>query len=199
MITFESQFSPTVNSIKAQIAEDIRVLDFRPDTVADFGCGDGRTTLALSILLHPARLTGIDNDQNVNNAANTQLSTLKPRLTELNIPLPIFIVGDVVTGQDLPSEVEFGYSRRLLGNVWGPFCENLAAAQQVLQKAICNISRSLSSKGWLIMVEESAQHNDYTKYLEEAGLFVQEKTTFTYSGTVLPMTRYVCRKQPTAK
>lgn len=194
-MTFESQLLSIFDDTKSQIAEDIKALNFSPDIVADYGCGIGITTLALSVLLHPISIIGIDNDLAAIKIAKVQTPELIHRLTESNISQPVFAVGDVVTGKGLPCEISFGYSRRLLGNVWRPFYEDPVTEQTVLNKALFNISSSLSRKGWLIIVEETAQHNNYTRYLEEAGLVVQERVDFTYSGTVLPMKRYICRKQ----
>jgi tRNA1(Val) A37 N6-methylase TrmN6 len=159
--------------------------------MADYGCGTGLRTIALMEQLSASHATGVDTDPNAIAQALSFVSQLQATHVPVLKGLPQFIVGDVVTGENLPSDVQIAFSRRLLTNLLG---SSHHGAPSRLASALRNIAQSLAPGGYAMFIEEAAQHGDFTSALEHASLRVFPREQFRYKEKVIPMVRYVCIK-----
>jgi len=152
--------------------------------VCDVGCGTGLRTFALSIELPESNCIGLDvsgSDQwpsrNVLQEAQSkaQGEPRKGSVRSRGLPkavldlleegrVPEFRVGNVVTGEGLPKDLDLVYANRLLPNLGGT---------GDVTKAITNIAESLRQGGFFLSLEYAKAELD--ELLEHEGLRIIEK------------------------
>lgn len=206
-------FLSRINEDKEQLQNDLADINLPLPTgkICDFGCGLGFTTYCLASILNATESVGIDVDPHSINQAkkwfeaiklhtqftsemtlsdniiyqksNLLLGTLKP---------PEFVVGDVISGENLPSDITLAYCRKLLVNILhGNHKDNLHGIDRT-RLAINNIVKTIAHGGWFVAVEEFSGGN-FSQLLEEQGLQRINVTQFSLSK-IVPCTRYVYRK-----
>jgi hypothetical protein len=206
-------FLVEVNEQKKRLQEDLKAIKhFSSDIkVCDFGCGFGHTTYCLSSILSATESIGIDSDPFAIHKASLWFDAVKlqkqlsveeeisddiltqetDRILEIVRP-PEFLVRDVVSGKDLPSEIDLAYCRKLLVNIGVGNYENNVSGIAGCKLAIKNIVKTMTPGGWFVAVEQ-VQGVDFSHLLEDEGLHYENKTRFQLGGG-LPCYRYVYRK-----
>jgi SAM-dependent methyltransferase len=206
-------FLNKVSDEKKLLGEDLKLIEhpLSNGKICDFGCGSGYTTYSLMSILNATEGIGIDIDpaaihraalwfkaiklhkqlnakENLSDSVITQeanhiLGIVKP---------PEFKVGNVVSGENLPSDVSLAYCRRLLVNiVHGNYHDNLSGAERA-KLAIKNMVNSIIPGGWIVAVEDASGGN-FCRLLEEENLYCWNIIRFQLNG-VIPFYRYVYRK-----
>ncbi len=206
-------FLAEIKEQKKRIQEDLKAITLSSSDirVCDFGCGCGYSTYCLASILNASQLIGIDSDPVVIHKANNWFKAVKLHkqlsvkeeipddiLTqEANqilgiVKHPEFLVGNVVLGKDLPSDIDLAYCRRLLVNIGVGNYENNVSSINGCKLAIRNIVKTIKPGGLFVVVEE-VQRVDFSQLLEEAGLYYQDKSYFQLGGAI-PFYRYTYRK-----
>jgi hypothetical protein len=83
---------------------------------------------------------------------------------------PTFQIGDIVTGENLPSDLDFVYCKKLLQNVLevNSGYPNTLQGEDGVKSVIKNIATSVKQGGRICLVEPVS--TDFMPYLEQAGL-----------------------------
>ncbi len=157
--------------------------------VGDFGCGKGYVTLCLMLMLQANESIGIDrftgdawtssyqNVQNFWDDVKRSLLNDSPQEDSLQWDLrqlfsqsrfPTFQQGDVLQGHNLPSDLEFAYCKKLLGNIYSGEYENIPNGEKGLNQMLANIAAALKQGGIFCAVEKATVN--YTPFIEQAGL-----------------------------
>jgi len=206
-------FFDKISETKKQLQEDLEVVElpWSNRKICDLGCGFGYTTYCLTSLLKTTQTTGIDIDPLAINQAENWFKAVKlyEQLTseqELSDDVltaeakkilgieqpPNFVVGDVISGENLPLNVSLAYCRRLLVNiVHGDYKDKLSGIERV-KLVIRNITNTIVPEGWFVAVEESSG-GDFSKFIEEEGLSCVNIIPFQLSG-IVPYRRYIYKK-----
>jgi SAM-dependent methyltransferase len=116
------------------LASELKKL--KPNSTADIGCGDGRTTLRVARQFHQTEFFGYDYSGAMITNAKMQLSN------EINIENINFAQADILN--DLPQKFDSLYTTRCLINL---------PAWELQQQAISNICDALNDNGVYIMIE----------------------------------------------
>jgi SAM-dependent methyltransferase len=206
-------FLQKLDAEKIQIANDLKSINFPlpSEAIGDFGCGSGYTTYSLMSILRVPETIGIDIDKHAINQASLWFegvrsylkNQLKEELSEdtiiektnnrLGIVIPPrFIVGDVISGNNLPSFLGIAYCRMLLANLLINCEKDGFSGIDRTKMAINNIGKSLLPGGWFIAVEIEGVNLD---------MLFDEETYYCVNidhsplGWVDPYRRYVYRKR----
>jgi SAM-dependent methyltransferase len=199
-----------IKNNKEQLKEGLRDIELPLpiSKISDFGCGFGFTTYCPTSILNITESIGVDLDPLLIDQANKWFKAIKLHIqfeSEKILPdnivyqranmllevlqPPAFIVGDVISGENLPSGIALAYCRKLLGN----YKDNLSGIDQA-RLAINNIAKNIVHGGWLVAVEESSGGN-FSQLLDQQGL-TQVSITQSSPNKIVPLyTRYVYRKQ----
>lgn len=206
-------FINNISNEKKLLQEDLKALELplQVGNVSDFGCDCGLTTYCLTSIVNATKTIGIDNNPtSINRAMHwyeavkwhiqlTNKETLSDDIMSQKANLllgisrpPEFIVGDVISGENIPSEISLAYCRRLLVNIaHGKYEDNLSGVERA-RLAIKNMARKIISGGWFIALEESSGGN-FSQLLEEEGLQRINVAPFQVNS-IVQYTRYVYRK-----
>ena len=208
--------------------EDVRVdlvsieLSASEPKVLDIGCDVGIETIALASVLETSVVIGIDKQPDAIVIANHWNKEAEKyiRLSEGNEDavnkaltlfgvrcFPKFIIGDVVSGQNLPVQIDLVYSRKLLVPIHENEYDNPISGDFGVTISIGNIANTIRSGGWAILIEKDLRaygiDKDFIPLIEQAGLNlvgVERLTRFDILSTgkrsIIPYhyIRYVCRK-----
>jgi len=198
---------------RKEIHEDLKGINLSllGGKVCDFGCGNGYTTYCLTAILNATESIGVDSDPiaidraslwfkavklykqfSAKEEISDDILTQKTNQTLGIIKPPEFLVRDVVSGEDLPSDISFAYCQKLLVNIGAGNYKNNISGITGCKLAIQNIVKTMLPGGWLVAVEET-QGGDFSQLFEEEELFYVAKSYFQYQG-VLPFYRYVYKK-----
>jgi SAM-dependent methyltransferase len=173
------------------IQEEISSLDLNltEGKIGDFGCGGGYSTLALSAVLKSSKSIGIDkNSQEIRYARDIfekllheipniqhdqgrdDLQDTLQHLVQRHITIE-FRVGDIITGQSLPTGLHLAYCKRLLLNIYRSQYGNAVEGEDGVMSAITNIAASVRPEGLVIVIEHAGI--DFRPFLEQVGLVYQ--------------------------
>jgi hypothetical protein len=199
---------------KEQLQNDLADIELPLPTgkICDFGCELGFTTYCLASILNATESVGADIDVSAINQAKKwfkainlyiQFTSEKPLSDDIvyeksNLLLgilkpPEFAICDVVSEENLPSDISLAYCRKLLVNIaCGNYSDNIFDIDKV-RLTIKNIAKKIVHGGWLIVVEETKGGN-FSHLLEEQGLRRINVAQFSLNK-IVPYTRYVYRKQ----
>jgi len=161
------------------IRQDIAGLSRIPRNckIADFGCGDGYTTLAIMLELDASECIGVDH------YAQHQLDEIKDAIINDSLPsdlqepiqkltngerYPTFLREDIVIGESLPRNLDLAYCKKLLGNIYTGEYNNSIKADDGVNRAISNIIKTIKLGGQLCLVEKDTK--DFTPYLKQHNL-----------------------------
>jgi hypothetical protein len=175
------------------LQEELRSVSLNiPDSrVGDFGCGAAYTTLSLMLLLMANECVGIDKfagdsfspscqevrqgfdavkDTILNAPGNLQENALKRDIWKLfsGARCPTFQQGDVLIGHNLPSNLDFAYCKRLLGNIYSGEYDNSPKGEEGVSRAINNMVGTLRQGGILCVVEKANIY--FAPSIERTGL-----------------------------
>lgn len=129
------------------------ILRYKPSSVADLGCGDGRTTISCAAAFPEVMFAGYD-------YANSMVENARRNAEVAGITNISFKRGDVM----LPFEIrsDFVYTTRCLINL---------ADWEAQQHAIANISGLLPSGGIYLMIENFVEgHENFNSLRKSFGL-----------------------------
>jgi len=206
-------FFHTIDDQKKLLSEDLKAIKFPLPVgkIVDFGCGSGYTTYCLTSILDAPEAIGIDIDPNAIYRAALWFKAVKWHvehsteeklsdsviIQQSNLKLgiikpPEFIVGDVVSGKNLPSGVSLAYCRRLLVNIVHDNYDDGSSGTDRAKLAIKNMVGTIIPGGWFIAVEEASGGN-FCRLLEEENLYCVNIIRFHLDG-VVPYYRYVYGK-----
>jgi len=161
--------------------------------VGDFACGWGNTSLSLMLELQCRECIGVDQfEKNINldvpsiqdveeqfekikNIAikNTNSFENSRGINDIHYLLeserfPTFQIGNIVTGNNLPSELDFIYCKKLLQNILEGGYSNPKQGDEGVKLAIKNIANAVKQQGHICLVEPAG--TNFMAYLEQAGL-----------------------------
>lgn len=161
--------------------------------IGDFACGWGKTSLGLMLELPCRECIGVDRfeknlvldvpsiqdvQEQFEEIKSIVLSSSNPlqedrAITELrplieNERLPKFQIGDIVAGENLPSELDFVYCKKLLQNIPGGAYSNRHQGDDGIKLAIKQIASSVKRGGHICLVEPAGIN--FMLYLEQEGL-----------------------------
>lgn len=180
---------------REDIQEDLMGLELDAShlRIGDFGCGWGYTTLSLMLELLTSECIGVD--QFIKNPlldvpsiedVNLQFDELKNQVLSNSYPseddsikgavhhvfhkghFPRFQVGDVVTDNNLPSNLDFTYCKKLLQNICEGAYNNSYKSKEGIRLAINYLSKTVKQGGLICIVEPAG--TDFMPFLEQAGL-----------------------------
>ena len=168
-------------------------LDLRKCRIGDFACGWGYTTLGLMLELRHCDCIGVDRfeknlildvpsiqdmHEQFNEVKNMVLQKTNSSKNNggindfyhllSNERFPRFQTGDIVAGDNLPSELDFVYCKKLLQNVFKGGYSNSCQGDDGVRFAVEHIANAVK-RGGLICLVEPADTN-FMAFLERAGL-----------------------------
>ena len=206
-------FFVEIEEQKKRIQKDLQVVELPllNRRICDFGCGLGYTTYCLASMLNATESIGVDTDPAIIHKASLwfkavklhkQLSAKEEATDEILtqeanqmlriVQSPEFLVRDVVSGEDLPSNINLAYCRKLLVNILAGNYENNISGIDGCKLAIKNMAKTITPGGWLVAIEEK-QGGDFSQLFEMGGLYCVDKT-YLQLGSAIPCYRYVYRK-----
>ncbi|RIK31686.1 MAG: hypothetical protein DCC56_05750 [Anaerolineae bacterium] len=180
---------------REDVQEDLRGLKLAPLAlrVGDFGCGWGYTTLSLMLELQTFECFGVDRftknlvldvpsiedvnlqfnelrEEVLSNAYPPEEHNIKSEIHQIlqNSPFPKFQVGDVVTGDNLPSNLDFIYCKKLLQNIFDGGFNQYHKGDEGVNLAINRIFHAVKQDGVICIVEPAG--TNFMPFLEQNGL-----------------------------
>lgn len=190
--------------------------------VLDIGCDVGIETIALASILNSSVVIGIDKQPEVIAIAQSWLEEAEKyfRLSEDNGDTsnkvftlfglrryPEFMVGDLISGLNLPFQVDLVYSRKVLVPIYENEYDNPKSGDQGVTIAIENLAKTLRSDGLAIVIEKNLRaynnNKDFIPFFEQTGLklircepLMRFDILKTGKRSIIPChyIRYVCRK-----
>lgn len=181
----KSKYQQFVDYVKPEIEElqeDLRGLPLTVMSykVGDFGCGWGYITWCLMHEIPNSECIGIDKFDPENPPTLSKwrfsLDNVQSLFRRFGVePSPDFRQGDIVKGENLPSDFDIVYCKRVLFNI---FVSNDGCAK--LNQAIHHIADALKYNGWFCLIE--IQEAQFKSVLEEN--LVQAKLEFTAHRSV---------------
>lgn len=141
-----------LREIEARALGDF-IIKLAPKRIADFGCGDGCTTITTASKLSSAKFSGFDySDSMILNANNN--------LSKTNLDNVTFKIGDITS--PINDSFDLIYTTRCLINI-----TNI----DLQYKAILNIHSSLLKDGYFIMIENFIEgQNNFNELRKAYGL-----------------------------
>jgi len=164
------EFLNIVKPKKEELREDLSnlpIIEYKK--VGDFGCGWGYFTWCLKHEIPDSECIGIDifdpnNPPNFSDIINKSIFTLD-RVKNLFIEYAEesldFRKGNIITGENLPSDFDFIYCKRVLLNIFG----GIENKEDYLKQTIHNIGNAIKYNGWLCLIE--VQEPRFNKILDE--------------------------------
>jgi hypothetical protein len=168
-------------------------LGLSPFKIAEVGCGWGYTTLSLMLELQTSECIGVDQfvknylldvpsiedvnlqfdeikNEVLSNAYTSEDDSIKGEIHHIFHKgcFPEFQVGDVVTGDNLPLNLDFIYCKKLLQNIFDGGYGNHYKGDEGVNLAINHISRTVKQGGLICIVEPAG--TNFMPFLEQAGL-----------------------------
>jgi len=160
--------------------------------IGDFGCGWGFATLSLILELNAAESIGIDQfvqddflDVPSFEGARSQFDQLRVSVTTLpqdnatrmdilhlldSGRFPTFLIGDIVTGANLPSNLDLAFCKHTLYNIFaGGYATNDLKGEIGVVSAIENIASAIKAGGLVCAVEPANSEVDFKLLFEQAG------------------------------
>jgi hypothetical protein len=209
--------------IREDIREEFELLDidFKGKRICDFGCGIGLLTFGLALETTGTRCIGVDlfeNDTGFDlQVINKHVDILKTACGENPVTwrkfpeaiceliedarIPQFLKGNIVLGINLPGSIDRGYCKKLLTNLIGKEYQGMPTGEAALQSGLRNISRCLSSTGFLCAVEYNkdfslAHHLKQSgfKVIKQVRLLRNEIRSHGRTNVQSTMALYLCSK-----
>jgi len=168
-------------------------LDLSKCRIGDFACGWGYTTLSLTLELQCSECIGIDRfEKNLildvpsiqdvqeqfsevknlvfQNSSSLQNNRAIDDIHHLlrNERFPRFQIGDIVAGDNLPSELDFVYCKKLLQNVFEDGYSNSRQGDDGVRSVVKHIANAVKRGGLICLVEPAG--TNFMPFLEQAGL-----------------------------
>lgn len=168
------QFLDNVESARKELREDLANLPIgnRKYLVGDFGCGRGYNTWGLMFEIPNSECVGVDkfdpneppSIEDVLRGEPFSFESVSNQFNEFGlsqvIHSPSVTKGDIVTGENLPINLDLIYCKRVLYNISTGDNGDTAILQ-----AIKNIANALLFEGWFCFVEPDG--NNIKSILEE--------------------------------
>jgi len=162
--------------------------------VGDMGCGWGFTTLSLTLELRPSECIGIDQFVRdsifgvpafedvqslfsviragvIDQASEVQRDDLRNDLRRLFQEgyYPVLRASDIVTGENLPSELDLVYCKKVLKNIFDGAYANPRSGAEAVASAIRNIAHAVKRGGQVCIVEPACEIN-FPSFFGQSGL-----------------------------
>jgi hypothetical protein len=180
---------------REDLQQDIKGVDLRLDEcrIGDFACGWGYTSLGLMLELKCHECIGVDRfeknpdldvpsledvnnqlkeirDMALTNPSPLQHNKVIAEISNLfiNEHIPNFQIGDIITGDNLPSDLDFVYCKKFLRNVFDGGYSNSRHGEEGVRLAVKNIANAVKQGGQVCLVEPAG--TNFMTYLEQAGL-----------------------------
>jgi SAM-dependent methyltransferase len=157
--------------------------------VLNIGCDVGVETIALASVLDASEVIGIDKRPDAIAMASRWREEAERyiRISEGNgdsvnkalvifgvRSFPEFVTGDVVSGQNLPVQVDLVYSRKVLVPIHENEYDNPISGDNGVIIAIDNMAKTMRSGEWAIFIEKNLRayniNKHFTDFIEQAGL-----------------------------
>jgi len=156
------QFLEFIKDKREELLEDLLDLPLRKiKEVGDFGCGRGFFTWCLKHEIPNSACVGIDtfDPKTPPDFYEFSIDIVRNFFKEYADESIDFVKGNLVTGENLPSEFDLIYCKRVLFNIYNHYWFD------ELKKSIDNIANALKSCGWLCLIE--IQETKFKEILEK--------------------------------
>jgi len=178
---------------REDLQQDLKGLDLSlaECRIGDFACGWGNTSLGLMLELKCHECIGVDRFEKntlldvpsledvqeqfkeIRDMAFTSPSLLQDNkiVTEIrnlykNERIPNFQIGDIVTGENLPSDLDFVYCKKLLQNILEGGYSNSRHGDDGVRLAVKHIANAVKQGGQVCLIEPAG--TNFMTYLEQA-------------------------------
>ncbi len=175
------------------LQEDISLakLNLSGGKACDFGCCLGFTTFSIASVQNFSEVIGVDKDANAISQAQLWIEAVKKHiqltgetkklevdelenqacnLLKIQRP-PKFRVGDIARGENLPSDIDFAYCRKILTPIALGEFENSISGQEGVKNTLENIAKSVKQRGWLLIIEKAMSSSiDFKSSFIQTGL-----------------------------